>query len=293
MKRMKALRIALVCTGLVGCGAASERTETTDENRESIVGGQTTSLYPAVGALTINGFPFCTGTLIAPRKVATAAHCLVDYPASSMRFALGTNANAPTTVIKVAAIQPHPQYDDQQLTNDIGVVTLASDAPVQPVKVLSSMDASWVGKPLVFVGYGVTNGATQTGAGTKRAVTMPIQKVYATQFSYATQGKNTCNGDSGGPAFATINGELYLAGTTSYGDQNCVSYGVDTRADSFASFLGASQAPPPPKDPCNGETYAGRCSGKTVIWCEQNQVKQITCSGACGLNKNAGYYDCL
>jgi secreted trypsin-like serine protease len=291
-------RTALLTLFLVGCGsAATENVDSTGENRESIVGGTATSAFPAVGALTKNGSPFCSGTLIAPRKVATAAHCLSGMSISGMRFAFGPNAFSPTSSIAIVAIQPHPQYDAQNITSDIGVATLASDAPVTPVKINTSMDQSWVGKSLTFVGYGVTNGPTQTGVGTKRSVNIPVSQVGSTQFAYQTAGKNTCNGDSGGPAFATINGELYLVGTTSYGDVDCTQYGVDTRVDAFQSFLGVSNSPPPmmppPQDPCMGETYAGRCSGKTVIWCESNQVRTIACSNQCGFNSNAGYYDCL
>lgn len=290
----------LLAPFLFACGSAPSENvgeSTPGENRASIVGGTATSAFPAVGALTKNGSPFCSGTLIAPRKVATAAHCLSGMSVSGMRFAFGPNAFSPTSSIAIVAIQPHPQYDSQQITNDIGVATLASDAPVAPVPLNTSMDQSWVGKGLTFVGYGVTNGNTQTGVGTKRQVTIPISQVGATQFAYQTAGKNTCNGDSGGPAFATINNQLYLVGTTSYGDVGCTQYGVDTRVDAFQSFLGVSNMPPPMpppmQDPCMGETYAGRCSGNTVIWCEQSTVHKINCSNQCGFNQNAGYYDCL
>jgi len=72
----------------------------------------------------------------------------------------------------------------------------------------------------------------------KRVVTIPISQVAATQFAYQAAGKNTCNGDSGGPAFATdASGNLTVAGVTSYGDQSCTQYGVDTRVDTFQSFI--------------------------------------------------------
>src|SRR5215831_12935179 len=117
-------RTALLAVFLIGCGSApSENVETTGENRESIVGGTATSAYPAVGALTKNGSPFCSGTLIAPRKVATAAHCLSGMSISGMRFAFGPNAFSPTSSIAIVAIQPHPQYNAQSITNDIGVAT--------------------------------------------------------------------------------------------------------------------------------------------------------------------------
>ena len=100
------------------------------------------------------------------------------------------------------------------------------------------MSASWVGKNLVFVGYGVSNGQTQTGSGVKRVVSIPVSQVAATQFAYQTPGRNTCNGDSGGPAFATdASGNLTVAGVTSYGDRGCTQYGVDTRVDAYRSFI--------------------------------------------------------
>jgi hypothetical protein len=44
----------------------------------------------------------------------------------------------------------------------------------------------------------------------------------------------------------------------------------------------APTPPTPPADQCNGETYQGRCDGSTLVWCEQNQVKQSNC-GARGM----------
>lgn len=229
---------------LAGCAAeqgAEDPEEDTSSTESEIVGGSLTSSYAAVGALTTSsGFPFCTGTVVAPRVVVTAAHCLAEpgTSASGIRFALGPDANNPSSVLRVKRIAYHPRYDDRQIKNDIGVVILSSDAPVTPVPVNTSMTSSWVGKNLTFVGYGVTNGSTQTGAGRKREVTIPVSQVGATQFAYQTSGKNTCNGDSGGPAFATdASGRLTVAGVTSYGDARCTSYGVDTRVDAFLDFI--------------------------------------------------------
>src|SRR5690606_6598664 len=127
----------------------------------------------------------------------------------------GASVSSPDHVIGVASVTYHPSYSGSSLQNDIGYVTLTADAPVEPMKLSPSMDASWVGKELIFVGYGASNGIQQTGYGTKRFVAMPIQQVWAKQFRYAVSGKNTCNGDSGGPAFAQVDGELLLAGVTS------------------------------------------------------------------------------
>lgn len=282
------------------CGPASappEESEPESSARQDIVGGTATSEFPAAGALTRYGSPHCTGTLVGPRTVLTAAHCLTGVSATSLKFVIGASISNAEAIVAVASITAHPDYDSVKLENDIGFVTLTQDAPVAPMKILPQMDASWVGRQLTFVGYGITTGYGG-GSGVKRSVTMPIQSVGASRFVYQTPGKNTCNGDSGGPAFAQLGSEWFVAGVTSYGDAGCNYYGVDTRADVFATFvLGQPTgddpgADPPETDPCQGETYEGRCDGSTVIWCENEQVKQLSCQ-SCGFDDAKGFYNCL
>lgn len=235
--------LALVALALAAPGCALAGDDNADEPVESaassIVGGQATSGFVSVGALTRFGSPFCTGTVIAPRLVATAAHCLDGVRASTVRFALGPNGFAPQATLSVVEVIPHPQYDARRISNDIGVVVLGQDAPVPAVPVNTSMDAGWVGRQLVFVGYGATSGSGR-GGGTKRAVAIPIAQVGATQFAYTDRARNTCFGDSGGPAFAVgEDNALTLVGVTSYGDSACARFGVDTRVDAYRAFLDA------------------------------------------------------
>jgi uncharacterized protein (TIGR03382 family) len=57
-----------------------------------------------------------------------------------------------------------------------------------------------------------------------------------------------CFGDSGGPAFIYRGNRPYLAGVTSFGDENCSLYGVSTRVDAYTAFVnqftGVDVAPP-------------------------------------------------
>ena len=289
------LSIAMGCAP-AGLGDETESTGETEQRRDPIVGGQATTGYPAVGTfITAAGKKRCTGTVIAPRTVLTAAHCLKPYASRPVKFMLGSSYSSPTAVIAVAALKAHPAYTPNN--NDIGIVTLAADAPVKPMKILPSLDQSWLNRELVFVGFGQSDGVAHAGQGIKRFVYMPITSISATQFQYAVPGKNTCRGDSGGPAFAEVGGELFVAGITSYGDEDCVEYGADMRADAYRAFIEENSTGSSTTDPCHGETYAGRCDANTVVWCDQgSQVQKLDCTPkgkVCGFSSTKQYFMCL
>lgn len=239
---LRLLALIALGTAATACTQATEDPapgEATAATEAEIVGGKTTTANPAVGAFVDASGPFCTGTLVTKRVIVTAAHCFEDVRAARIAFAIGPNANAPQTLLRVAQLAQHPQYDGQAIRNDIAVAVLAEDAAVTPIPVNEqALDASWVGKSLSFVGYGVTNGWTGAGNGVKRAVSMPIAQVGATQFAYGDRTRNTCFGDSGGPALVDRgNGQLAVVGVTSFGDASCTAFGVDTRVDAFKAFL--------------------------------------------------------
>ncbi|MBI5532803.1 MAG: trypsin-like serine protease [Deltaproteobacteria bacterium] len=222
--------------------------------RSTIVNGKPTANYPGAGVLLTQGQAFCTGTLIGPHTVLTAGHCVDQMDPSQMSFGFGPDASQIMDAIQVVSAVQHPNFDMQQLTNDVAVITLAQDAQVAPIPLNQSMDDSWVGRTVTLVGYGVSDGPSQTGAGIKREVDVTIDQVDGTSLHYTTQqGKTACNGDSGGPAFAMEGGQLVVAGITSYGDQNCKQYGVYTRVDAYLDFINAqianSGTPNDPNDP--------------------------------------------
>lgn len=95
--------------------------------------------WEAVGRLNISGRNMCTGALIAPNLVLTAAHCLYDpqtgraVKPDSIRFEAGLNgrfAKAARQVVKAAI---HPNYvfravGDAQIGYDLAVLRL--DRPI-------------------------------------------------------------------------------------------------------------------------------------------------------------------
>jgi len=224
---------------LVGCASSTGEDGQATQNEAPIVGGQTTAEYPAVGAFTMAHRAFCTGTVIAPRVVLTAAHCLRGGPLVGLnRFVLGRTASTPQVDLPIERIVPHPDYDRETLANDIGVAILGQDAPVEPMALAAAaMDATWVGREVELVGYGVTALGTETG-GKKRSVVIPIATVTGTQFSYTYEHGGACVGDSGGPAIVRdAEGRITVAGVTSHGDTACARFGVETRVDVYSDFI--------------------------------------------------------
>lgn len=293
------LMLALACSSEEPVGEVAIE-GTVAESR--IIGGAAFSGLPGVGALLRNGQPTCTATLIDSRRAVTAAHCFYGNGSpSAYRFVTGPNANAPTKSYAVSTIRVHPNFSISQVLNDIAVVTLTTTATEAPVKVLNNLDNTWLGANLFFVGYGVTDGQRQSGMGVKRSVIMPIAEVGATQFAYETAGKNTCSGDSGGPAFFVDNqGNYLLAGTTSYGDTYCTQWGVDTIVPAYLSFLGVTGTAPnatqQATDPCAGETFEGRCIGNVVRWCQDNRIYEANCTQrnkTCGYSAADGFTGCM
>jgi len=84
------------------------------------------------------------------------------------------------------------------------------------------------------------HGENGSDSGTKRIATNTIARVRSTTIAFLGSGNgigNTCNGDSGGPAFSIIDGEEVVVGVTSSGTVPCGNDGFDTRVDVFAAWL--------------------------------------------------------
>jgi Trypsin len=222
----------LFTAACAGADSTPENVSITADD-DAIVGGVATGAYGFVVAVGDTKGSYCTGTVISKGRSIT-------------RIRFGERSASPTATRGVVKVLRHPGYDAKSYANDVALVELASDAPSQAAPLLRATlenTNEWVGPDFTFVGYGVTNGTTDKGAGTRRVVKFPIggvgpldetaqaPGVDATQFYYNTPGKSTCVGDSGGPGFIPIAGVHSIAGVTSYGDDVCKEYGVQQRTD--------------------------------------------------------------
>ena len=246
-----------------------------------IIGGSTVSIEtsPWQVFIVMRGTSQCSGALVSPTMVVTAAHCLVGYSPSDVRVWAGitkTSERSSAQELLVSAAIAHPSFDARTFANDIGVITLAKPVDitgkVYPIALPFGLTPNiWPanGTAGTVTGWGVT--ATANAATSDQLMRADVTVLAGPSEPCGQYGPDldpnqdvcagspigavdACRGDSGGPLVIRESVPV-LAGVVSSGNE-CAKAGYPglyTRITSFLAWLQqqgslASAVPPAPTD---------------------------------------------
>ncbi|MEO0323895.1 MAG: S1 family peptidase [Myxococcota bacterium] len=254
--------LSWACLLLLGACATPAPELGIDAASQPIVGGEPVDgTQPGVVAVVTQGGGLCSGTVIAPRVVLTAKHCIQRAGAAAPLnpaavFVAVTDDVTPifdrrrtfddfiTDSVDVLTTEGSYREDRclRDLTSqDVALVVTRQTLPVDPVPVSFESPTSLISRQVTAVGFGQIPAGS---SGRKFSVDTRVECVGCFQCDAGTDSSGviytvatTCQGDSGGPLL-NAEGEVFAVlsfGTGSCGDSGAIN-GFN-RIDTFQDLI--------------------------------------------------------
>ncbi|NWR98111.1 FA9 factor, partial [Motacilla alba] len=209
------------------------------------------------------GLGFCGASIINEKWLVTAAHCLKPGYTHNLTAVAGEHDvrsdDHTEQLRKVVRLLPHPTYNASinEYHNDIALLELERPLTFNSYVTPICLGSREFTNALLRQGVGTVSGWGKVLFRGRKATTLQVLKVpfvdrptclkststtiLQNMFcaGFPSGGRDTCEGDSGGPYTTEIEGTWFLTGITSWGEECALpgKYGIYTRVSKYVKWI--------------------------------------------------------